>query len=107
MEITMNFFNRSCVKFEVYLPNLWRKQDHISLAESSKITALNLFTTILIETVTILTVLGSGGPLENIRLMIGTKKEAVFPEPVCAHAIRSLFPTTIGIEYFCTGVGLV
>lgn len=29
----------------------------------------------------------------------------VFPDPVCAHAIKSLPARIAGIEYFCTGVG--
>ena len=31
----------------------------------------------------------------------------VFPEPVCAQAIKSLLAKTVGIAYFCTGVGFV
>lgn len=39
--------------------------------------------------------------------MIGKQNAAVFPEPVCAHAIRSRPARPIGIEYLCTGVGFV
>lgn len=38
---------------------------------------------------------------------IGKRKAAVFPDPVCAQAIRSLPAITIGTAYFCTGVGLL
>ena len=49
---------------------------------------------------------GGGGPPSNIWLRIGRRNAAVFPDPVWAHAITSRFPRIIGIEYFCTGVGL-
>lgn len=38
--------------------------------------------------------------------MHGTMKAQVFPLPVCAHAMRSRPDTTMGIEFFCTGVAL-
>ena len=50
---------------------------------------------------------GLGGPLLRIMEMMGNKKAAVFPEPVCAHAIRSLCAIMIGTAYFCTGVGFM
>ena len=40
-------------------------------------------------------------------MSVGNKKPAVFPDPVCAHAIRSRLEIPMGMEYFCTGVGLV
>lgn len=35
-----------------------------------------------------------------MRLITGTKKAAVFPEPVCAHDIKSRQLFKVGIEYF-------
>ena len=37
--------------------------------------------------------------------MMGSKKAAVFPDPVCAQAIKSLPAMMMGIAFFCTGVG--
>ena len=42
--------------------------------------------------------------LEMRLLMMGRRKAAVFPDPVCAQAIRSLPAITVGREYLCTGV---
>jgi len=39
--------------------------------------------------------------------IMGKRNAAVFPEPVCAVAIISRPLSTIGIEFFCTGVGLL
>ena len=39
--------------------------------------------------------------------MMGKQNAAVFPEPVCAHAIRSRPASLMGIAYFCTGVGFL
>ena len=39
--------------------------------------------------------------------MMGKQNAAVLPDPVCAHAMRSLLARPMGIEYFCTGVGFV
>ena len=50
---------------------------------------------------------GGGGPPLQIIERIGKRKAAVLPEPVCAHAIRSLLPIMIGTACFCTGVGLL
>lgn len=36
---------------------------------------------------------------------MGKRKEAVFPEPVCAQAIKSRLLRTMGMLYFWTGVG--
>ena len=47
------------------------------------------------------------GPTVNARLRIGKRNPAVFPEPVCAQAMRSRPFVTIGIEYFWTGVGFL
>ena len=33
--------------------------------------------------------------------MTGTRNAAVFPEPVCAHDMRSRRAFNVGIEYFC------
>ena len=38
---------------------------------------------------------------------MGTKKAAVLPEPVWAQLMRSLLARMTGIEFFCTGVGVV
>lgn len=46
------------------------------------------------------------GPLSYIWFRIGTRKAAVFPEPVWAQAMRSRRAIMMGIAYFCTGVGL-
>ena len=50
---------------------------------------------------------GAGAPEVLIWERMGSRKAAVLPEPVCAHAIRSLLLRTTGMEYFCTGVGRV
>ena len=47
------------------------------------------------------------GPSQKILFRMGTKKAAVFPDPVCAQAIRSRLARITGIEFFCTGVGVV
>lgn len=39
--------------------------------------------------------------------MMGKQNAAVLPDPVWAHAIRSLLASPMGIEYFWTGVGFV
>uniref|UniRef100_A0A182V0B4 Uncharacterized protein n=1 Tax=Anopheles merus TaxID=30066 RepID=A0A182V0B4_ANOME len=49
---------------------------------------------------------GAAAPCLYIWFRIGTRKAAVLPEPVCAHAIRSRPDRMIGIAYFCTGVGI-
>ncbi|WVZ60931.1 hypothetical protein U9M48_010885, partial [Paspalum notatum var. saurae] len=41
----------------------------------------------------------------NIPLMIGKQKAAVFPDPVCAQAMRSRPAMEIGMACRCTGVG--
>ena len=38
--------------------------------------------------------------------IIGKRKAAVLPEPVCAHAMMSKPAHRMGTAYFCTGVGL-
>ena len=38
---------------------------------------------------------------------MGKQNAAVFPDPVCAHAMRSRRAKEIGIAYFCTGVGFL
>jgi len=48
-----------------------------------------------------------GGGFLSSWFMMGRRKAAVFPEPVCAQLIRSRLLPTIGIEYFCTGVGFL
>lgn len=44
--------------------------------------------------------------LQQTSYIMGRKILTVFPEPVWAHAMRSLPAVTIGMPYFCTGVGL-
>ena len=39
--------------------------------------------------------------------MMGKQNAAVLPEPVCAHAIKSLPASEAGMAYFCTGVGFL
>merc|ERR1719234_698256 len=39
--------------------------------------------------------------------MIGRRNAAVLPEPVWAQAIMSLEAKTIGMPFFCTGVGFL
>ena len=39
--------------------------------------------------------------------MMGKQNAAVLPEPVCAHAIKSLPARDAGMAYFCTGVGFL
>mmetsp|Transcript_10503 Transcript_10503/g.44686 ORF Transcript_10503/g.44686 Transcript_10503/m.44686 type:complete len:252 (+) Transcript_10503:1011-1766(+) len=46
-------------------------------------------------------------PLVRMPWMMGKQNAAVFPDPVCAHAIRSLRAMEMGIAYFCTGVGFL
>ena len=48
-----------------------------------------------------------GGPPQHAKDRTGRRNAAVFPDPVWAHAMRSLFPIMMGRAYFCTGVGLV
>jgi hypothetical protein len=43
---------------------------------------------------------------EKIPVVIYKYIHTVLPDPVCAHAIKSRPDITIGMEYFCTGVGL-
>ena len=43
----------------------------------------------------------------RIQEMMGKQKAAVFPDPVCAQAIRSRRARPMGIAYFCTGVGFL
>lgn len=47
------------------------------------------------------------GYSSNSVCTIGNKNAAVLPEPVCAHAMISLEASTIGIAFFCIGVGLL
>ena len=47
-----------------------------------------------------------GGPPLHTMERMGRRKAAVFPEPVWAHAIKSLLAIMMGRAYFWTGVGL-
>uniref|UniRef100_A0A0A9DNM5 Uncharacterized protein n=1 Tax=Arundo donax TaxID=35708 RepID=A0A0A9DNM5_ARUDO len=48
--------------------------------------------------------MAAGGP-RIMPLMMGKQKAAVFPDPVCAHAMRSRPASEIGMACRCTGVG--
>lgn len=39
------------------------------------------------------------------RAIVGSRKDAVLPDPVCAHAITSLPPKAAGMVCFWIGVG--
>lgn len=49
------------------------------------------------------------GHIPEIRMqeMMEKQNAAVFPDPVCAQAIRSRRARPMGIAYFCTGVGFL
>ena len=48
---------------------------------------------------------GGGFSIPNSLVIIGSRKDAVLPLPVCAHAIRSRPAIEIGTVYFWIGVG--
>ena len=46
-------------------------------------------------------------PRVRMPWMMGKQNAAVFPDPVCAHAMRSFPAREMGMAYFCTGVGFL